>query len=399
MKLRVSEWSAICVAGLVVSSATFAQAPTPDVMVLVDGEKLIGHLEKASPKGVVFKSDLAGELTIAWTKINELQSSSKFAVAKKGQVFGNRSDPSAVPQGTLAIADQKVTVTPANGAAEVVPVAETQNVITQDSFLRAFRRPKLSDYWSGAAGLGFALVQSTQKSKTLTTSLNLQRTVPAESWIDPRYRTTLGFDSAYGNTRSNGTAIKTNIIHAGLEQDKYFTRRLFGFGEAQFDHNYSQDLDLQYTIGGGLGFVAYKDENQELDLKGELAYISQHFGAVYAPAVSAVLPAGGSLGAFLNGSNTLITPARTNNLIGAVLSEDYNRAFNHGITLHQELSVIPSFNKPSDYTANFIANLGVPVSKKFNITFGIVDSYLNDPPPAFQKNSFQFVTNLTYKIN
>jgi hypothetical protein len=33
------------------------------------------------------------------------------------------------------------------------------------------------------------------------------------------------------------------------------------------------------------------------------------------------------------------------------------------------------------------------------MTFGVVDSYLNNPPPAFQKNSFQFITNLAYKIN
>jgi hypothetical protein len=67
--------------------------------------------------------------------------------------------------------------------------------------------------------------------------------------------------------------------------------------------------------------------------------------------------------------------------------------------LHQELSVTPSFNESSDYSANFVANLGVPISKKFNMTFGVIDGFLNDPPPGFEKNSFEFITNLTYKIN
>jgi hypothetical protein len=364
------------------AALAFAQTPAPDVMLLVDGEKLIGHLESASAAGVVFKSDLAGEVKVDWAKIKELTSSEKFAVAKKGEVFGRHTDPGKIPQGTVSLADQKVTVTPPSGSPEVVPAADTQNVIPQDTFLRAFKRPRISEYWSGDAGLGFAWVESTQKSETLTTTLNLVRTVPSESWIDPRYRTTISFNSAYGDTRSDGATIITNIIHGGLEQDEYFSKRLFGFGQLSLDHNFSQDLTFGYTVGGGVGVAVFKDAHQELDFKGQVAYISQHFGSI-------------------NNNTTPLsfTAAHTNNLIGAVLGETYNRSLNHGITFHQELAVVPSFNQPSDYTANFLANLGVPVAKRFNITFGVVDNYLNNPPAGFQRNSFQFVTNVTYKVN
>jgi hypothetical protein len=347
----------------------FAQTPAPDVLVLVDGEKLIGHLEKADSSQVVFKSDLAGEVKIDWAKVQDLQSSAKFAVAEKGITFGRHADPSKVPQGTLSVADQKVTITPTNGGAQVVPVANAQNVIPQATFLAAFRHPKFTDYWIGSASAGFALVQSTQKSKTLTSALSLVRTVPDEGWVAPRYRTTFDFSSAYGDNTSDGVTVKTNIIHAGLEQDQYISTRLFGFGEAAFDHNYSQGLDLQYTLGGGLGFVAYKDAHQELDLKGQIAYINQVF-----------------------------TVGNSTHLIGAVGGETYNRGFNHGVVLHQELSITPTFNQFSAYSGNFLANLGVPMTKSFDITFGINDSFLNNPPPGFQKNSFEFITNLTYKI-
>ncbi len=356
--------------GLMSASPCFAQAaPQPDVMLLVDGEKLIGHLVSADSTNVVFKSDLAGEVKVGWTKIKQLDSSGKFAIAKKGQTFGPHTDTSKVPQGAVAVTDQKVSVTGPTGTPEVVAVADTQNVIPQDSFLRGFRHPRLADYWSGAAGAGFAWVQSTQKSETLTTSLSLSRTVPSEGWIDPRYRTTISFNSAFGNTTSDGNTIRTNIIHGGLEQDQYLNKRLFAYGDVSLDHNYSQGLTVESTVGGGIGFVVYKDAHQELDLKAQIAYIDQDFSS------------------------------KQTHLVGAVLGESYNRSFNRGISLHQELSVTPTFNEISDYSANFIANLGVPVGKKFNITFGIVDSYLNNPPPAFTRNSFQFVTNLTYKIH
>src|SRR5581483_7187408 len=56
-----------------------ASKPGPDVLVFVDGEKLIGHLESATGASVVFKSDMAGEVTVDWSKIQELRSSEKFA--------------------------------------------------------------------------------------------------------------------------------------------------------------------------------------------------------------------------------------------------------------------------------------------------------------------------------
>ena len=43
----------------------------PDVLVFTDGEKLIGQLERATAETVTFKSDMAGEVTVEWSKIKE----------------------------------------------------------------------------------------------------------------------------------------------------------------------------------------------------------------------------------------------------------------------------------------------------------------------------------------
>ena len=354
-----------------VCSVGLAQtAANRDVLISVDGEKLMGQLESADAITVVFKSDLAGEIKVDWSKIKELRSADNFVVARKGQTFNKHIDPAQLPQGKLDVADKRVTITPSAGVPDEIALAETKNIIPQESFLNAFRRPKFKDYWHGAASAGFSLVQSTQRSKTFTSALNLVRAVPTEPWIAPRYRTTFDFDSAYGTSTEKGTTIKTNIVHAGLEQDQYLSARLFAFGDVSFDHNYSQGLTLQYTLGGGLGLAAYKDAHQELDLKGQLAYINQSF--VGKPST---------------------------HLIGALLGDTYNRSMRKGLTFHQELTLIPAFSRPSEWTADFAANLGVPVKKTVNFTIGLLDNYLNDPPPGFQKNSFQIITALTYKID
>jgi hypothetical protein len=347
--------------------------PEPDVLVFTDGEKLIGHLVGSTGNSVTFKSDMAGEITVDWSKVKELHSSGKFAIAEKGVVFGRHDDPTKVPQGTVTLADQKLQITPVNGGApQTVPVANTQNVIPQDSFLRAFEKPRLSQYWKGTASFGAAIVAATQNSRSFSSAVSLVRTVPNESWISPRYRTTIDFSSAYGElTEPNPrTTIKTDVIHAGVEQDEYLSQRVFAFGAATWDHSLSQGLDLQQTYGGGLGWTVFKTAVHELDLKGEMAYVSQNFA-----------------------------DGTTKHLVGSVFTETYDRLFKHGMIFHEQLAVTPVFNDASAYSALGTVNLSIPVYKRLAVTIGAVDSYLNSPPANFKRNSFQFLTNLTYTIN
>ena len=230
-----------------------AAKPQPDVLLFTDGEKLVGHVVSGTGSSLVFHSDMAGDVTVDWSKVKELTSSGKFVIAEKGMTFRKHDDLNKVPQGTISLADQKLAISSQAGAPpQTVPVGNVQNVIPEDSFLRAFHRRKLTEGWLGTAGLGLALVAATQNSRSLTTNLALVRTVPNESWIDPSYRTSLNFNSAYGELTQTGTpTVRTNIIHADAEQDEFFNKKLFGFANAAFDHSSSQGLQLQQTYGGG----------------------------------------------------------------------------------------------------------------------------------------------------
>jgi hypothetical protein len=372
MKMKTNIISAFC---LLANLSLLAQTPPePDVLIFTNGEKLIGHLVGSTGASVTFKSDMAGEITVDWSKVKELHSSGKFAVAEKGVVFGRHDDLSKVPQGTVAVTDQKIAITPANGgvAPQTIPLADAANVIPQDSFLRAFERPRLSQYWKGSASFGAAIVAATQNSRSISTAVSLVRTVPNESWISPRYRTIVDFSSAYGQlTQPNPrTTVKTDILHAGVEQDQYVSHRVFAFGAASWDHSLSQGLDLQQTYGGGLGWTVFKTAKHELDLKGEIAYVSQNFA-----------------------------DGTSKHLIGSVFTETYDRSFMHGMIFHEQVAVTPVFNDASAYSAIATVNLSIPVYKRLAVTIGSVDSYFNSPPPNFKRNSFQFLTSLTYTIN
>jgi hypothetical protein len=355
-------------------TAAMAQTnkPEPDEIVFTNGDKLVGHFVRATGAQVTFKSDILGDLNIDWKKVKELKTSIKVAVIPKGVMMRKNGDTAKIPQGTLVVEDQKLQITPAGGgAAQSIPVADAAVVVDQPAFEKAMNtRTNFFKEWKGTITAGGSLVESTQDSENFTGAITLIRTEPSQNWLDPRNRTTLIFSDTFGEiTQPNTPTVKTAIFHADARRDEYFTKTWFAFGEASFDHNYSQGLNLSQTYNGGIGWTAVKTANQELDLKASIAYIRQQFSA---------------------------GPEKS--LIGSVFAEHYNRKLSHGLAVDENASVTPAFNNTNAYSAAFSTLVTMPVYKHLSGSTGIIDTFLNDPPPGFRKNSFQFTLGLTYVL-
>ena len=41
----------------------------------------------------------------------------------------------------------------------------------------------------------------------------------------------------------------------------------------------------------------------------------------------------------------------------------------------------------------------MPVFKRLSLALNALDTFLNEPPPCFKKNSFQFTTGVTYTVH
>jgi hypothetical protein len=206
--------------------------------------------------------------------------------------------------------------------------------------------------------------------------------VPTVSWLSPRDRTSVDFTGSFGKITqpayTSGTTTvaavvtKSAIFHAGAERDEYFSPRFFALGQAAFDHNYGQDLNLQQIYGGGFGWIPLKTSKQEGDLKGTIQYEKQQF----------------------------ITGAASGNqnLIGSTFAATYLlhlKLFSYT----QGLAFIPAYNNPRAYSTNENDTFAFPAYKRLSFSLGTIDSYLNDPPvslPPTRRNSFQFTMGFTY---
>jgi hypothetical protein len=121
--MKRTKWLTLFVCALL--HAQGPAKPEPDVLIFTDGEKLIGHLTSATGTTLTFKSDMAGDITVAWSKVQELRTSEKFAAVPKGVILRKLNDASQVPQGTVSMTDQKIQVTPSQpGTPTTVPFTD-----------------------------------------------------------------------------------------------------------------------------------------------------------------------------------------------------------------------------------------------------------------------------------
>jgi len=350
---------------------------------LSNGDTLHGKLVQEAGGTVTFHSDPLGDLTLGWDKIQSLHSSEAFAVMTPEMKKRNKHAALSLPRGTVEVANGLVTLHTENGATIAPIPVKNAEVIVDSAVLdkQLNHEPSFLAGWNGAATAGATLVTATQNQYTVSGSVGLVRTIPTVPWLDPRNRTSFDFSGSFGKITqpsftSGGvftpsTSTKSSILHFGAERDEYFSARMFGLGQAEFDHNFSQDLDLQQIYGGGLGWTVLKTPKQEGDLKATVQYEKQ---------------------SFITG-----TPS-SQNLIGSTFSANYLLKLKL-VTYTQGLAFIPAYNNERAYSATETNTFAFPAYKNFGFSVGTLDSYLNDPPatePPTKRNSFEFTMGLTY---
>jgi hypothetical protein len=367
-----------------------AEVKPTDVLIFANGDRLTGKLESVTAGNVVFNSDMAGTLTISIDKIKELRSGAEFALLRKGDQVGKTH----VPEGSVEVAGGNLTLTPsADQPPAVVPAKDVNYLIDRATFdKQANHQAGFLSGWGGTLTGGANVERSTTSGTTLTAGLSMVRAIPTVTWMLPRNRTTVDVSESYGKLSTPvippavppakpipPSVVLTSIFHADAERDEYFSPRLYALADTSFDHNYGQGLKLQQVYGGGIGYTAVKDAKQELDLKADIHYEKQQY-----------------ITTAVNGTVVYTTPSV--NLIGTTLFESYRRTLPRKMVFTETVGVLPAWNNLTAYSANLDAALTLPVFKRLSATVSVADNFLNDPAQFYKKNSFQFITGVTYVL-
>ncbi len=300
---------------LLFAAGALAQTKQADVLIFTNGDQLTGHFERASGGSVVFKSDMAGELTVSFDKIKELRSAGSFSMLKKGPP----SKSNLVGQGQVSVADGIVAITAAAQPPVTLPIKDVGYLVDTPTYDREIHHDiGFRTGWTGSVTGGATFVRSTDNNTSFTAGLALARLIPTVTFLPPRQRMTLNVIETYGKAVSpvipqtippspSPVVTKTSIFHADGEHDWYFTPHLYGLANLAFDHNFAQGLQLQQLYGGGIGWTALQTAKQQFDLKADVHYERQQF--------------------FVSASNV--------GLIGSIFGENYKRNLPRKLRLHR----------------------------------------------------------------
>ncbi len=364
-------------------------APAPDVIVLSNGDTLHGKFLRSVNGTVIFQSGPLGELHIKWSNIKELRTSEPFAVLEKSAT-SHQIESGHIPRGQLTMSGQMLTVEPVSHATIAQIPVKNVSIVTSLATLQKQlgHHQGFFQGWNGTATAGASLVTATENQYSVTVGVSLDRLSPTVSWLRRRNNTQFDFNDSYGKITqpayydATGTLVpalitKTAIYHVDAERDQYFTPRFFALAQTAFDHNFSQNLQLQQIYGSGIGWTAIQTPRQQVDLKATIQYEKQQFIA------------------------SATNQNQNQNLIGSTYAANYALHLKP-FTFQQSIGYISAYNNPKAYSANETNKLVFPTWKNLALSVGTIDSYLNFVPatlPPTKRNSFQFVMGLNYAFH
>ncbi|HEY7856011.1 MAG TPA: DUF481 domain-containing protein [Terriglobales bacterium] len=333
-----------------------------DTLTFRNGDQLIGTLVRADAKGCIFRSDMAGTVTVAWSKIQQLETLDDYiVVASDGRV----------QKGQLRLDGNIIEITGSLAAqpAFVAP-GDTRMIVDPKTYINEVTaRPPLWRSWRGLVSGGFNQVSATQSSSSFTAAVDLQRPVPMLAWLPQRSNTLVHFRGTYGQlSQPNQPTVRTSILNAGVEQDRNVTARLFLFADTQLDHNIAQGLEFQQAYGGGAGWKLFASQATQLSLRADLHWTHQRF---LAPS-----------------SESFVASSFTESL-----RQTYGR-----LVWTENVSLTPSYTNGAAYQMSGLSSWAVPLYRSLSLNFNVVDSYLHNPQRGFLRNSLQYSTGIQITI-
>ena len=352
MRFKHSALAAICF--LVLASAAAA-----DTIILKNGDRLTGTIVSSDGKEIIYKTDFAGEIKVQWAAIQEVKSDKPvYVVTTEKTVNGN-----VTTEGANIVVN-----TPGSGAV-TLPLANATIIRSQDAET-AYEKslhPGILEAWKGGANVGFALARGNSETTNLTTGFTADRKTLHDE-------VTMYFSSLYSSNDLPGGGTTANSILGGIRYDRNFTKRLFGFGSADYGVNQLQGLDLRSIYSVGLGYHLISTPTTTLDVLGGVNYTRETFN-----------------GELSDGETGKVT----RNLAGVTVGEDFMHKFGSSTVVTEHFYFYPDLTNTGEYRFAIDAASVTKLNKWLGLQFTFSDRYVSNPPIVGTKqNDVIFATGI-----
>jgi hypothetical protein len=224
---------------------------------------------KTDGKELVFKSELAGVVTIPWDAVVGITSQEPLTIGlRDGQVAVG---PVETEGQSFVIATKDAgTLTAPKPAIIFIRSKDEQNAYEAE--IERYRHPSLTDLWTGFVDLGLASAQGNARTSNVNVSAAASRSTS-------RDKIEVNFTSLYASSNVSGVSLVTaNAIRGGIRYNLNISPMVLGFGSTDLEYDEFQNLDLRFSPAGGLGWRLIDNERTMFNVLGGASLNREFFG-------------------------------------------------------------------------------------------------------------------------
>ena len=326
---------------LLLLAATGARA---DTVVLTNGDRLTGEIQKLGGGKLFLKTTYAGGIQIDWKMIDKLTTEAPVEVEVQSRERYTGQIQSADGGMEIVTADKRIPLTPA----QVVAMSR----VSDDG------GPGFWERLEGDVDVGYNLTRGNSRLTQSSVGLDGQ-------YRKPGYKVQASASSIF--SRQNAAAA-TSRQSANLRYDKFLGLRLLAFAVGGLERNDRKRLNLRSIAGGGFGWRLQKTQNSELSVLGGLTYTNEQFQAA-----ADGIASGDSFGEGLLGLEWNTTP--------------FDR-----VRFTTSLSGRPSLAGSGRYRIEYDSSVRISLISRFTWSLRLFDRFDSDPPGAVQRNDYGLVS-------
>jgi hypothetical protein len=324
-----------------------------DVLVMKNGDRITCEVKGLAADTLYIGVDyILGTSSLEWSKVDHIESKQLFIVKTQDGVVYSGTLSTSEPLGGRPMRIQ--ILEPSNNKVEV---EKTQIIKMDETSSTPWQR------LNGDIGLGVIYSKGNQSTQyNFSSSINY----PRERWsASAAYVSTLS--SSTGTSPSTRNDINFNVERLLRWNNWYYT----GLGD--FLQSSAQGIQLQTSIGGGIGRYLVNDNRSTVTLFGGLVWQRINY-------------------------QQMIVPSMTQNAAAALIGSEVKLFRFNKTNLSISASILPAltesgrvhFNLNTSYYVKLWSNL------TWNITF--YGNWDNQPPPTFSDSDYGTSSGLSWKF-
>ena len=322
-----------------------------DTVILDNGDRLTGELEKLEEGKLEFKTGYAGTISIDWQQVQEVITDGKAEIeVESGRLY----------RGSFEQTDEGLEVRTEEEQVLTVDIPDVVRIASYDDG----EPPGFFDILEGAIDVGYNFTRGNARLNSSSLALR-------GKYRRPDYELSGSVTSLF--TRQDDSE-PTSRQTADARYDRFLSTRQFAFALAGFERNDRQRLNLRSRLGGGYGYKLKNDKTTELSLLGGFTFINEQF----------------------QGDPEALLNERTSS--GEALAGiDYSTFLFKGIGVTTKFSFLPNLVQNGRYRIEYDSTARIPLLAGFTWSLSLFDRFDSDPPrDGVQRNDYGVVTAFGY---